>query len=313
MAQIAGTYTTYDAVGIREDLSDFIYDVSPTETPFLTMCGKGGNATNTFHEWQTDELAAPGDNAHIEGDETTYDPIVPTVRLGNYTQILKKNAIVSGTLEATKRAGRPREMAREIAKKTKEIKLDLEFAMLSNTARSAGGGTPTARKMASALSWISTNTSKGTGGVDPTGDGTDARTDGTTRALTESLLKGVLQSCWESGGNPSIIMVGGKNKQTISGFTGNVQRTEATGGKRLTTAVDVYVSDFGDLRVVPNRVQRARDALILQPDMWSVAWLRKLKNEERAKTGDAEKRELVMEVTLVAKNEKASGIVADLT
>lgn len=311
MAQVSNTFSTYDAVGIREDLSDMIYDVSPTETPFFSMAKKA-KAANTYHEWQTDSLDAAASNAHVEGDETSYGAITATVRLGNYTQILKKNAIVSGTNEAVNRAGRNREMAYQIVKKTKEIKRDLEKALLDNNARVAGNDT-TAREMAGVPAWIATNTSAGTGGVDPTGDGTDARTDGTQRAFTEALLKTVLQSCWDNGGDPTVLMVGSFNKQAVSGFTGGATKFDKTEDKRLTASVDVYVSDFGELRVVPNRFQRTRDGLVLQKDMWSVAMLRPLKNEERAKTGDAEKRELLMECTLVANNEKASGIVADLT
>ena len=311
MAQIANTASTYNLVGIREDLSDVIYNIDNATTPFFGMAAKA-KASATLHEWQTDSLAGAGDNAHIEGDETVYQPSAPTARLGNYCQILKKNAIISGTHEAVNKAGRGKEMAYQVVKKTKEIKKDLERALLANQARVAGSDIA-ARRLAGVPAWITTNTSAGATGVDPLGNGTNARTDGTQRAFTETLLKSTLAKVWDAGGEPDTIMVGSFNKQVFSTFTGGATKFDRTEDKKLTATVDVYVSDFGTLTVVPNAQQRARDAFILQKDMWAVAMLRPLRNEERAKTGDAEKRELLMECTLESRNQRASGIIADLT
>lgn len=310
MAQPVNTFATNDAVGIREDLTDIIYNVDPTETPFFSGIAKT-SADQTFHEWQTDSLAdASGDNAAVEGGDTTPQATTPTVRLGNYCEIPKKSLVISGTLEAVKKAGRNREAAYQKVKKAKELRRDFETALLRNGARSAGSDV-TARRMAGMGSWLATNTSAGSGGSDPTGDGTDARTDGTQRAFTEALLKGVLQSCWNEGGDPETIMVGSFNKQAFSAFTGGATKFDKTEDKKLTAAIDVYVSDFGELRVIPNRFQRARDVWVLQMDMFACATLRSLFTEPLAKTGDSEKWHMLMEATLVSRNEKASGGVFD--
>ena len=314
MALPTNTQSTYATNGIREDLTDIIHDISPTDTPFYSMTSKG-SATAIKHEWQTDALAAASaTNAVLEGDEATTDAHVATVRLNNYCQISDKVARVTGTVDAVNKAGRGKEMAYQIGKKVKELKRDIESSMLANNATVAGDAT-TARESAGVPAWLATNTSAGSGGSDPTGDGTDARTDGTQRAFTEALLKTVLQSCWDEGGDPDCIMVGSKNKQTFSGFTGRATNgaEEAAASKRITASVDVYVSDFGELKVMANRFQRARDALILQKDMWKMCLLRPVKQTPLAKTGDSERRQIVAEWTLEACNEKASGIVADLT
>jgi len=312
MAQPANTFSTYGQVGIREDLSDMIWDISPTEVPFSTMCGKN-KATATLHEWQTDELAAAAaDNAMIEGDDSVTDAAVPTVRRNNQTQILVKVPRVTETSQAVNTAGRSNEMAYQIGKRTKELKRDLESSLLDNQAKVVGSDT-VARRMAGVPAWIATNTSAGLTGADPVGDGSNARTDGTQRAFTEALMTDVLQQCYQSGGDPETLMVGPVNKQRASGFSGNVQRREDAGDKRLTAAIDVYVSDFGVLKIVPNRFQRERDGLVLQKDMWKVSQLRGLANTELAKTGSSVRRKLEMEVTLEACNEAASGIIADLT
>jgi len=313
MAQPTNTFDTYDAVGIREDLQDVIYSISPTETPFMSAAARE-QVKNTFHEWQTDSLAsAATNNAVIEGDEATLDASTATVRIGNYTQIMDKTVVITGTQEAVDKAGRASELAYQIAKKSKELKRDIESTLLTNQVRAAGNAT-TARTFASIGAWIATNDSLGASGTSPTAaDGSDARNDGTQRALTESMLKEVIKGTWNSGGNPSVIMVGPFNKQKISGFTGGSTRFDASEDKTLYTSIDVYSSDFGDLEVVPNRFSRDRDALVLDMDYWSVGFLRDFTMHELSKTGDSEKRQLLAELTLISRNEGASGGVFDLT
>jgi len=313
MAQPTNTFDTYDAVGIREDLQDVIYSISPTDTPFMSSAAREG-VKNTFHEWQTDALAAAAtNNAVIEGDEATLDAAVATARIGNYTQIMDKTVVITGTQEAVDKAGRASELAYQIAKKSKELKRDIEATLLTNQARAAGNAT-TARTFASIGAWIATNDSLGASGTSPTAaDGSDARNDGTQRALTEDLLKGVIKGCWNSGGSPSVIMVGPFNKQKISSFTGGSTRFDASEDKTLYTSIDVYSSDFGDLEVVPNRFSRDRDALVLDMDYWSVGFLRDFTMNELSKTGDSEKRQLLTELTLISRSEAASGGVFDLT
>jgi hypothetical protein len=312
MAQPTNTFDTYDAVGIREDLQDVIYSISPTDTPFMSSAAREA-VKNTLHEWQTDALAAAStSNAVIEGDEATLDASVATVRVSNQTQIMDKTVVITGTQEAVDKAGRASELAYQIAKKSKELKRDIEATLLSNQAKVAGDST-TARKFGSISSWIAANDSFGDTGASPTGNGSDARTDGTQRALTEDQLKSVIKGTWNAGGSPSVIMVGPFNKQKISGFTGGSTRFDASEDKTLYTSIDVYSSDFGDLEVVPNRFQRDRDLFVLDMDYWSVGFLRDFTMHELSKTGDSEKRQLLTELTLVSRNEGASGGVFDLT
>lgn len=317
MAIISGTYTTYDAKGLREDLADVIYNISPEETPFLTMAKKY-KATAVLHEWQTDSLASPDtNNAVVEGDEAAFATPASTVRVGNYAQISRKTVIVSGTTEAVDKAGRKSELAYQMAKRAAELKRDMEAIIFSNQGAVAGN-TSTARKTGSLLAFLKTNTSKGTGGVDPTWTNipTGTRTDGTTRAFTEALLKAVILAVYQQGGNPKVLMVPPNQKQVASGFTGIAQtRFNAQGNKPATIigAADIYVSDFGNVEIVPNRFMRSRDAVILDPQYCGIFYLRPFKQEPLAKTGDAEKRMLLVEWGLRIGNEAAHGIIADLS
>ena len=318
MAVPSNTFTAHAAIGNREDLSDEIYRISPTDTPFFSGVEKG-KATGVYHEWQTQDLAAVNtSNAVLEGDDATTDAATPTVRLGNYTQISDKVAQVSGTQRAVDSAGRGDELDYQKMLKGLELRRDIEAILLSNQARNAGAVGATARKAASVLSYIKTNNSLGATGAAPaTADGAATRTDGTQRAFTEALLKPVLQSIWNEGGNPDTISVGGSNKQQFSTFTGRSSGAikEEAAKKKITAAVDVYESDFGTLKVVANRFQRGRDALILQMDMWKIVHLngRKMASIPLAKTGDSDRAQILSEWSLEACNEKASGIVADLT
>lgn len=237
MAQPTGTFSSYDAVGNREDLTNIIYDVSPTDTPVFSALPRT-KATATLHEWQTDSLAAASAaNAVIEGDDATTDTSTATTRLGNRTQILDKVAQVTGTQEAVSKAGRKSEMAYQMEKRMKELKRDIEAALTDNGASVAGNDT-TARELAGFPAWLTSNTSFGTGGADGNGLGTTARTDGTQRAFTEDLLKSVLQDCFTNGGNPSLGIVGAFNKRKASEFTGNSTKIDKSEDKKLFAAID---------------------------------------------------------------------------
>lgn len=308
------TYTAHSAIGQREDLTDVIYNISPTETPFMSSIGKT-KATAVYHEWQTDSLAAATTaNAAIEGADASDATLSPTVRLGNYTQIIEKTIKVSGTLDAVNKAGRKSEKAYQLAKASSELKRDLETILLSNQGRSAGSST-TARKLGSLLSWIKTNSDVGSGGADPATIGVSTRTDGTQRTFTEALLKTVVAEVFTSGGSPKILMVGAAGKQKVSSFAGiAAQRFQAPANTPTTIigAADVYMSDFGTMSVVPNRFMRTREALVLDPEYAALAYLRPFKTVELAKAGDADKTQILAEVTLEVKNEAAHGIIADL-
>ena len=311
MAQPTNTFDTYDSVGEREDLSDVIYNISPTDTPFLSSAAKT-KATAVLHEWQTDSLAAAvTNNQVIEGDEATMDAVTATTRLSNSCQIMDKTVVITGTQEAVDKAGRASEIAYQIAKKSKELKRDLEASLTSNNAEVTGSATA-ARVAGGLRSWVATNDVMGTSGTSG-GLGNTAATNGTQRVFTESLLKSVIKSVWDAGGNPTMIMVGPFNKQKLSGFTGNSTRFDAGADATLYTSVDVYASDFGQLQVVPNRFSRDRDAWVLDMDYWGVAFLRDFSMHELSKTGDSEKRQLLLEATLESRNEAASGVVADVT
>lgn len=312
MAQPTQTFDAFDSVGNREDLADVIYNIAPTETPFMNGI-RTGKADNTLHEWQTDSLAAVATNAQIQGDDVTGDAVTPTVRVNNRTQISRKAVTVAGTLEAVSRAGRGREMAYQMAKKGKELKRDMENALIGVNQAKVVGNATTAAQLGSVESWITTD-SVGTSGVSPTGDGSDARTDGTQRVLTEALVTTVLSDLYTAGGNPGIIMVGAFNKGKISGFTGNSTETNHNNtDKKVINTVDVYIGDFHTLRVVPNRFSRQRTAYLLQMDMWELDFLRPFFQKPLAVTGDSDKRMMVVEYTLKSKQELASGLVADLT
>ena len=324
MSQTSNTFDTFNAKGIRESLSNVIYNISPEETPFMSNIGRE-SVKNTFFEWQTDSLAAASTtNAQIEGDDvSSYDSTAATVRLGNYTQVSRKTLILSGTLESVDKAGRRSELAYQLAKRSAELKRDMESIMLTNQAASGGSaGVSTAiRKTGSLLAFLKTNTDKGTGGADPsyTTQPNATRTDSLAanqRTFTEEILKSVIQKVWTAGGTPKVLMVGPVNKQRVSGFAGIAEiRKEVTGNRPgvIIGAADVYVSDFGAVSVVPNRFQRERDAFVLDPEYASVCYLRPFQTIELAKTGDAEKRMIVVEWGLKVNTEAAHGLAADLT
>jgi hypothetical protein len=315
MAQVSGTFDSYDAVGIREDLSDIITNISPEETPFYTKCRKT-TARNTLVEWQTDSLRSSAANAHLEGDETSFDSVTATVRLNNATQIFKNAVVIADTDEGLDKAGRASEIAYTTLKIAKEQKLDIEKALFDNNAKVNTNGS--ARELAGVPAWLTSNTDFGDNeGADPTGDGTDARTDETTtlQAFDQTRFDTVMQSIWENGGNPDTVYLSAFQMNKALSFTGNNnQRSNVQAGdERVIKSLAVYVTPWGTVEMLPSRENRSRDVLIIQDDMWEVATLRPTKNIELAKTGDATKRQVVTELTLCAKNEAANGGVFDNT
>jgi hypothetical protein len=320
MAIVTNTFTSFDAKGIREELSDVINMISPEDVPLQSNIGSK-NVSNTYFEWQHDSLASVDTTARIDGDDvTSFDSTSATTRVGNYTQILRRTVIVADNLGSQDLAGRNDEMAMQIAKRGRELKRDLESVLTANNAAVAGNSS-TARETAGLGAWIATNTVKQTGGTpagaDPTGDGSDARTDdGTPAAFTETMLKSAMQQAYTSGGQPSILMVGPFNKTQVSGFAGiAAQRYQAPSDSPTTIigAADVYLSDFGTLSVVSNRFQRERDAWLLDPEYASVCYLRPIQKKDLAATGDATKAMLLVEAGLEVGAEDAHAGVFDLT
>ena len=315
MAIVANTFTSFDSVGIREELSNIISNISPETTPFQSNVGSE-NVSNTYFEWQTDSLNAVSTTARVDGDDvTSFDATGATTRVGNYTHILRRTLIIADNLGSQDAAGRNDELAFNLAKRGKELKRDVEATLLDSNAQVAGNSS-TARETAGLPAWIATNDVFGTGGASPTGDGTDTRTDGTQAAFTEAMLKSAMQKAYTAGGEPSILMVGPFNKTQVSGFAGiAAQRYQAPSDSPTTIigAADVYLSDFGSLAVIPNRFQRERDAFLLDPEYASVCYLRPIQAVDLAKTGDAEKKMVICEMGLKVSNEAAHAGIFDLT
>lgn len=324
MAQPSNLFDRYDGTkAVREDLANIIYNISPEDTPFVSSVGRE-NVANTYYEWQTDALAAASTaNAVVEGDEASLDDRAATTRVGNYTQISRKVIGVSGTVEAVDKAGIKSYLAYELAKASAEIKRDMEAILLNNQAAVIGNAS-TARKTAGLPAWLRTNVSKAATGGNPTMSSTNdgypnaGRTDGTQRAFTETMLKDVIQLVWAEGGDPKIAMMGPFNKRAASAFTGiaaNRMNQSGSAGSpfSIVATADVYLSDFGKVSFVANRFQRERDVFILDPQYASVAYLRNFKTESLAKSGDSEKKMILVEYGLKVKTEKAHGIIADLT
>lgn len=307
MGAPTNTFLTTSAIGNREDLTDAIYRISPTITPFLNLASKT-KASNTIHEWQTQDLATAAANAQVEGDDLTAKVVTVTVRLQSRTQISAKKVVVSGTQQAMNPAGRKDEMGYQMSLAALELKRDMEFGLTQTRV-----GTSSPRAVKGLPCWIGDNTDAGSGYVAPvytTIDGT-TNTDGTQIAFTEARLKNVLQKIFTAGGEPDTILLPPLAKQTFSTFTGNATRYDKSEDAKLFASVDVYVSDFGEIKAVPSRFQRIRDIFVLQSDKWAVAYLRPFTTMELATTGDAQQREILCEYALEARAPKANGGVYD--
>ncbi|MEW8048942.1 MAG: DUF5309 domain-containing protein [Candidatus Thiodiazotropha sp.] len=312
MAQPAGTVSSYDMSSNREDLSDLIAMISPTDTPFISACGKT-KATNTKHEWQKDALEAAAANANIEGDDDTPVADTQTTRVDNYTQILKKHAVVTGTQQdGMNHAGIKNMMARKISKRMKEIKLDLELACIGPHNAKVAGNDTTARELGSLQTYITTNSDRGVGASEPTGDGSDVPGAGTNRDFTETLLTTVLQSCYDEGANPKLMMLSATNKNLVDGFDAGGTHYVDKDDKELINAVDVYVGGLGHtLKAVPSRHIFSEDVLLIDPEYVKLADMRPIHSYDLAKTGDSHRKSIVWETTLEVCNEAAHAIIGD--
>ena len=324
-SEVTNAFVTYDAIGNREDLTDQIYDISPTDTPFMSGIARN-TASATFHEWQTDVLAAPTAVGKLEGDATVRAATVATVRLGNFCQISSRDSTISGTQEKVNAAGRRSEMAYQMAKRTKEVKRDIETTILGAQVADAGA-VGTARAAAGVNAWLGTtdgtNTVRGAAtGADPilaAGTPDTAEVAGTTAATTEAVLNTLLGAIWNNGGEPSTVMVGSSLKTGMSALRGRVGSRQSVSEDTILAAAQIYSSDFGDLRIVPNRFMPLHtvdttlqeDILILDMQHWSVSYLRSFVRFPLAKIGDAETNVVLSEFTLESRNELSSGKIAD--
>ncbi|MEY4756843.1 MAG: hypothetical protein RJA34_1741 [Pseudomonadota bacterium] len=320
MAQPTNLYDKYDLNGAREDLIEKIYNTSPTETPVTSAFGRT-KASNTFHEWQRDSLASANkDNALIDGDDFSADSLTATERVGNYCQIFAKKPAVSRRANVVKKAGRAAEMAYQKAKAMLEIKRDIEAAVLSNNPAVAGNSS-TASKLGGLGVHLYTNISSGVGGSTAShtsGAPTTAPTNGTNRTFTETILKTVIQSVYTSSGTcPPMAVMSASHKSTFSGFSGIAVNRFQVGKKeqaRIIGGADVYMSDFGELEIVPHYIlSGAEDVFLINPEYGELAFLDGFRTEEMGKTGDSEKMLITADVTLAVRAEKAMGKIADLT
>jgi len=313
MAQPASTFSTYDAIGNREDLSELIHDISPTDTPFMTAIPHVG-ATGTKHEWQKDALAAAsGTNAVIEGDDATTDAATATTRIFNYTQISDKVPRVTRTQNVVNKAGRDSEMAYQMEKRMKELKRDVETALLANKAEIAGTDTQ-GRQCSGAQAWIVTNQNIASDATAANGDGTDVHTDGTARALQESFVEEVLGEAWDSGGNPTLGILGKNQKQKFAAFSGNATRTHDGETKKITNTIDIYIDPLGnEIRLVPDRFCPTDVVYFFDTELVAFSVLDDFQSNDLAKTGDSVRKQILVEYTLEMRNEAAHGIVTDLS
>lgn len=320
MGVTANTNETYNVSTIREDLQDALISISPTETPFMSSIGRK-SVSNTYFEWPVVELAAASaSNRVIEGEAAPgNDSPTNAIRLGNFTQISDKVVEVSDTNEAVNGAGDAQRMAKQIAYKLKELKRDMETMLAGDNNAAVAGSSGTARETASLTAFLKTNVDRGTGGASGTLSGSTAgypnaaATDGTLRALTETMLKDVIASCWDEGAEPSIVLCGSGVKQKISStFTGSATRYRDISDKKVVASIDLYVSDFGELQIVPSRFVRSRDVFVLDPNYARVAYLQETKQKPLARTGHSERRLISAEYGLQVDNEKAHGIIADI-
>lgn len=282
---------SYDAIGDREDLTDLIATITLHDTPIYNDLPKV-KAMATYHEWQTDTLSTGADNAQIEGADFGFAIPQARVRIGNRTQIFTKSVEVSETQRAVNVAGLEDEFAYQMQKRIKEIATDVEKALITGTGNS--GATGTARRLKGILAYITTNVETGTGTA--------------THALTETLYNNALQTIWAAGGRPDTTYVNGFQKRQISSFsTPNQRQLQMQGNSKLTNYVSVYESDFGLQNIKLDPFMDTGKTVILEKDKWAIAMLRGLKPVDVATVGDAKRGSLVMELTLEARNEAASG------
>jgi len=320
MAVNANTNETYDVSTIREDLQDALISISPTETPFMSSIGRR-SVSNTYFEWPVVTLTAASTSNRVAEGESAPGNDAPTnaVRLANYTQISDKVVEVSDTNEAVNGAGDAQKIAKQIAYKLRELRRDMEQMVVGDNNAAVAGSSGTARETASLSAFLTSNVDRGVGGANGTLSGSTAgypnaaATDGTLRALTETMLKDVIASCWDNGAEPTIVLCGSGVKQKISStFTGSATRYRDISDKKVVASIDIYVSDFGELQIVPSRFIRSRDVFVLDPSYARMAYLQTTKQKPLARTGHAERRLISTEYGLQVDTEAAHGVIADI-
>ena len=312
MAKVAEAFTTYDAQANREDLSDIIYNIDPFDTPMMTAAGRR-NVSNIVFDWQTEALPAVSVTGELEGFELTRSASTPTVRVSDVCQINARDATVSGTQDAANPAGKRKELAHQIALVGKALKRDCESVLFGTDQVKDLGDATTIRATTGLINWLATNSVDGVGGADPVQSAGTAVTDGTQVIFTEAMLNDCIQLCYESGAEPSLLFVGPYNKRIVSTFVGRANSRQMIAAKKVVNSVTMYASDFGDLKVLPTRWIRPRDAFLIDPRYLKVAYYRNFQRSALGRIGDATTELILTEYGLQVDNEAAHGVIRDLT
>ena len=307
---IAAT-NTYQGAGLAEDFDDIIYNISPEETPLLTMC-KRVSATATYHQFQTDTLSAAGSNRQLEGLDSTFATLAATTVNGTYLQIASKTVNISNTYDVVKKYGRKSETAYQLMKAGKALKIDMDYAISRNQASSAGS-IGVVRSTAGIESWIAQNRIIATGnttGTTPVYTTTPSvgPTDGTASTFVESDLTTAIQAAWIDGGDPSVLLMSATNKNRFNSFSGiatKYNEVKGTSQAVVSGAADMYVSSFGNHIIKLSRQVRDTAILCVDPDYVALAVLRPIEKKELAATGDSTKFLLTSEFGFYTSNESA--------
>jgi hypothetical protein len=290
-------FKTYEAIGNREDLTDIIANISPTETPMLSRFGKA-KASNTLHEWQTDALSSASGAGVVEGSDVETTALTATARVGSYTQISQRKFRVSNTTQAMNPAGRANEYTYQMSKALKELATDMELSLHDNTGFS--GNATAARTLKGVRAAVTTNL--------VTADAT-----GSTSALSRDQINTLLRTIWAQGGNPNAIYVNGRQKERIGALTTPITRNIDASTKRFTSVVNVYDSDYGQLDIILDRYATTTEVLALQENQFKVAYLRPVHSQPLPDNGGGPKGKVEAEYTLQYGNEKASGKITGLS
>ena len=300
-------FKTYDQVGIKEDISDVITNISPTKTPFQSLI-KTEKVANRLFQWQEDSLNAIADNAQLEGFTASDSTLAATVMRSNYTQIMQKTVNVSATADTVRTYGRAKETAYQLAKKADELKRELEYQLVGKVQNAtAGADGSSARRFANAF------------GTDVNSNAVIAASvtvDLSSAALTEASILSVNQKMFEAGSEAKYIMIKPADSLIVAGFTaasGRYRTFDGGSEKTIVNVVDLYVSPFGEQKVILNRFLKATEAMLFDPAMWSLVTLRPWTRELLAKTGDNERHLIVGEFSLKHKNYASTGRITGLT
>lgn len=314
MPQATNSFATFNSSRVREQLMDKIWNVSVSECPTLALIGKE-KVDGPFVEWLTDSFAAGASNKVEQGNVPTIGATSDVVRYGNRTQISEKSGAITGTQDRVEKAGESSEYDRQVAKKMVELKKDVEFGVLQNTTAitAAAGVAPQSRGL---IGFLATNGSRGAGGAAPNAVTNTAPTDGTTRAFTETLLKDTMKLMFDNGApdmDNIYALIPSAQRSVFDTFLASQTRFDKAEDKTLTATLEVYIGPFGRVKAVNARHMRSREVILLNKEYASLGVLRPMRDTELAKRGDAREFMVNTEWTLLVKNERAHGIVADLS